>query len=250
MAAARPGAVVPIFYDREPRKWDDAKLLRAFREMRRDHPRAPNDTVERWRAALSSVSDTSGWVHKSDKASEAQPVDDVIAKLLCQTVPEALAVQVSKIVAACAGLPLTVKVMASHLRTFGNQPDMWEEALVKLGQADKLGAGKEDQLFVRLRISYDHLSKQQKRMFLDVACFFLGWRADTAKLAWLRRSGFAGPNTDLEILASCALLRFMATIRLSDSASDRSTGSLVVLRFMEDYVPLGGLGKCGRGQRI
>ena len=60
---------------------------------------------------------------------------------------------------------------------------MWLEALKLLQSAKDLPQG-EEQLFASLRISFDALPDQEKRMFLDAASFFLGRRANTAMHAW------------------------------------------------------------------
>ena len=60
---------------------------------------------------------------------------------------------------------------------------MWREALKMLQDARDLPAGQE-RLFAKLRISYEALEYDQKRMFLDAAFFFLGRGADTAVHAW------------------------------------------------------------------
>ena len=117
---------------------------------------------------------------------------------------------VPRLVACCGRLPLTLKVgiahapnlqrtlhlkrkatacpqvMGSHLKSKRGQrheQEMWREALDMLQKASELPAG-EERLFVSLRISYDALNDDQKRMFLDAAFFFLGRRADTAKHVW------------------------------------------------------------------
>ena len=74
--------------------------------------------------------------------------------------------------------------MGAHLQCIGNDPELWSEALDKLQNAAHLAPG-EDQLFSRLRISYDARGPAEKGMFLDVAFFFLGRNADAAKRAWL-----------------------------------------------------------------
>ncbi|KAK9845999.1 hypothetical protein WJX81_008025 [Elliptochloris bilobata] len=114
---------------------------------------------------------------------------------------------IDDLVAACGGLPLTLKVLGSHLSAFGHKQDVWEDALKRLQDAEEL-QGRDEPLFSRLRISYDLLEKPEQRMFLDSACFFLGRRADTAKRAWLR-SDF-GSSTGLYTLEKCCLLHVSA----------------------------------------
>ena len=72
----------------------------------------------------------------------------------------------------------------SSLRGQEHEQEMWHEALVLLKSAEELSDGQE-LLFESLRISYDALADDQKRMFLDAAFFFLGRRVDTAVHAWI-----------------------------------------------------------------
>lgn len=92
--------------------------------------------------------------------------------------------------------------MGAHLRCYGADPERWSEALDKLQNATRLALGQE-QLFSRLRISYDARGPAEKGMFLDVAFFFLGRSADAAKRAWL---GYA--NACICTLVLCAQARF------------------------------------------
>lgn len=76
--------------------------------------------------------------------------------------------------------------MGAHLGSLRGQEheqQLWHEALQMLESAEDLPAG-EERLFASLRISYDALADDQRRMFLDAAFFFLGRRADTAMRAW------------------------------------------------------------------
>ena len=70
----------------------------------------------------------------------------------------------------------------SSIRGHEHERDMWRQALKMLKCAEDLP--EEERLFASLRISYNALKDFQKRMFLDVAFFFLGRRADTAVHAW------------------------------------------------------------------
>ena len=71
----------------------------------------------------------------------------------------------------------------SSLRGEEGEQELWQEAQRMLQSATDLPDG-EEQLFARLRISYNALGDDQRRMFLDAAFFFLGRRADTALRAW------------------------------------------------------------------
>ncbi|KAG0563674.1 hypothetical protein KC19_8G050100 [Ceratodon purpureus] len=80
---------------------------------------------------------------------------------------------------ACGGLPLALKVVGSSLIGKKSDEDLeyiWPEA------ADAL---KEDaDVMDVLRWSYNCLSKQEKMMFLDIACIFCGWWRDEAMEIW------------------------------------------------------------------
>ncbi|XP_008237406.1 PREDICTED: TMV resistance protein N-like [Prunus mume] len=64
------------------------------------------------------------------------------------------------------GHPLALKVLGSLLHK--RDQDAWRSALCKLKDAFK------GEIMDTLRISYDELEKQEKNIFLDIACFFKG----------------------------------------------------------------------------
>ncbi|XP_050218092.1 disease resistance-like protein DSC1 isoform X2 [Mercurialis annua] len=66
------------------------------------------------------------------------------------------------------GVPLALKVLGSHLRK--RSLDEWEASLDKLTQTPDSNIQKV------LKISYDELEKRQKDIFLDIACFFKGYK--------------------------------------------------------------------------
>ncbi|KAG0563460.1 hypothetical protein KC19_8G033400 [Ceratodon purpureus] len=106
-----------------------------------------------------------------------------------------LANDVSK---ACGGLPLALKVVGSSLIGKKSDEDLeciWPEA------ADAL---KEDaDVMDVLRWSYNCLSKQEKMMFLDIACIFCGWWRDEAMEVWksCKESSCCGLRTPHKSLA-------------------------------------------------
>ncbi|CAL9009299.1 unnamed protein product [Prunus brigantina] len=70
------------------------------------------------------------------------------------------------VVQHCGGVPLALKVLGSSL--FGKAADVWKNALQNL---DVITEGKIEKI---LRISFDSLQDHDKRLFLHIACFFIG----------------------------------------------------------------------------
>jgi hypothetical protein len=91
-----------------------------------------------------------------------------------------------KIIKACKGFPLSLKVLGSFLCNT-KELEMWEGALSKLkcGQSFTGGNDNED-LWSVLKISYDPLDKQHQNMFLDIACFLGGLKLSTICRMWNR----------------------------------------------------------------
>jgi hypothetical protein len=89
-----------------------------------------------------------------------------------------------KIVKACGGLPLSLKVLGSFLCN-NKELEIWEGALSTLEKGQSLTGGDDnEELWSVLKISYDHLDEQHKNMFLDIACFFGGLKISTIYQAW------------------------------------------------------------------
>ncbi|KAI3724889.1 hypothetical protein L1987_64657 [Smallanthus sonchifolius] len=71
-----------------------------------------------------------------------------------------------KVVKYAAGLPLTIKVLGSHL--CGRSEREWVDAIERLKTIPL------EKTFKRLEISYDGLENDQKEIFLDVVCLLKG----------------------------------------------------------------------------
>eukprot|EP00253_Pinus_taeda_P019533 PITA_19533 len=83
---------------------------------------------------------------------------------------------VDRFVRVCGGLPLSLKVVGALV--YGRQYDYWEDRLVRLqGNFPKEIEG-------CFRISYDSLEENDKSIFLDIACFFLGQEREKATWIW------------------------------------------------------------------
>jgi hypothetical protein len=97
-----------------------------------------------------------------------------------------------EIVKACGGLPLSIEVMGRFLKT-KHCLKIWKEALWRLSAAEPLGGGRENEvLWNKLKISYDDLEEEGKKMFLDIACFFYGYERNTTIRIGTYRSPILG----------------------------------------------------------
>ncbi|KAM7478292.1 hypothetical protein LguiA_026505 [Lonicera macranthoides] len=75
-----------------------------------------------------------------------------------------------KLVQKCGGLPLAITVLGSSL--YGRGVLEWQMALEEL---EKAYSDSQDDILERLRkVSYDLLGEEDKALFLDIACFFVG----------------------------------------------------------------------------
>ncbi len=84
-----------------------------------------------------------------------------------------------KIIKACEGLPLSLKILGSFLCNI-KELEIWEGALSKLKSGQSFTGGNDnEELWSKLRISYDHLDKEHQNMFLDIACFLGGLKIST-----------------------------------------------------------------------
>jgi nucleoside-triphosphatase THEP1 len=89
-----------------------------------------------------------------------------------------------KIIKACEGLPLSLKVLGSFLCNT-KELEIWKGALGKLINGQNVTGGNDnEELWNVLKISYDHLDKQHQNMFLDIACFLGGLKTSRICRVW------------------------------------------------------------------
>jgi hypothetical protein len=89
-----------------------------------------------------------------------------------------------KIIKACGGLPLSLKILGSFL-CHTKKLEIWESALSKLKSGQSLTGGNEnEELWSKLKISYEYLDKQDQSMFLDIACFLGGLKISKICRVW------------------------------------------------------------------
>ncbi|KAH7281870.1 hypothetical protein KP509_36G067300 [Ceratopteris richardii] len=118
------------------------------------------------------------------------------------------------VIAACKGLPLSLKVIGSYLYGHESESEIskWEESLRHLQE-------KED-IFGVLRISYDHLRGNEKEAFLDICCFLIGNHEDI--VCMFLEGCYRTGQTILDVLKSRSLVSTDAEgqIRVHDQLRD------------------------------
>ncbi|CAK9266464.1 unnamed protein product, partial [Sphagnum jensenii] len=84
-----------------------------------------------------------------------------------------------EIIKACGGLPLSLEVLGCYLCDI-HELKIWKDALQELKDGRNIpGSSNNEMLWKTLQISYDHLIQIEKDMFLDIACFFIGFKKST-----------------------------------------------------------------------
>ncbi|XP_048439075.1 TMV resistance protein N-like isoform X2 [Pyrus x bretschneideri] len=102
------------------------------------------------------------------------------------------------------GLPLALKVLGSFLH--GRSLSAWNSAL------DKLRENCNSEVFETLKISYNGLDGDERKIFLDIACFFSGWAKDRVT-ELLEASGFYA-HIGIDVLVEQSLLTISSTGQL------------------------------------
>jgi len=110
-----------------------------------------------------------------------------------------------KIIKACEGLPLSLKVLGSFLSDI-KELEIWEGALNKLKSGQSLTGGNDnEELWSKLKISYEYLDKQHQNMFLDIACFLGGLKISTICRVW--NGDYLNPKFELQNLQHRSLVQ-------------------------------------------
>eukprot|EP00253_Pinus_taeda_P026341 PITA_26341 len=86
---------------------------------------------------------------------------------------------VDQFLQVCDGLPLALKVLGALL--FGKPESHWDAKLSQLKVQTKVST---DDIKNRLKISYDALSEEERKIFLDIAFCFIGENKTSAIAVW------------------------------------------------------------------
>jgi len=158
-----------------------------------------------WQILKSHVSEDGKMVMKSLKEEEARKLFMFHAFDDANHVPTKDFKDICmKIIKACRGLPLSLKVLGSFLCNT-KELETWEGALSKLKTGKSLTGGNDnEELWSVLKISYEDLDKQNQYMFLDIACFFGGLKISTICRAW--NGDYEHPKFELQNLQHRSLI--------------------------------------------
>ncbi|XP_004289193.1 PREDICTED: TMV resistance protein N-like [Fragaria vesca subsp. vesca] len=106
-------------------------------------------------------------IYEVEKLSDVEGFQLICQQAFKKNYPPVEFVELSKsFIKYASGLPLAHKVLGSHL--YGREIDEWLEVLYRLDEElDK-------DIFSVLQISFDGLHETDKKIFLDIACFFNG----------------------------------------------------------------------------
>ncbi|KAH9288954.1 hypothetical protein KI387_033071, partial [Taxus chinensis] len=136
---------------------------------------------------------------------------------------------VKRFVIFSKGLPLSLKVFGGQL--YRKERDYWESQLNKISRL------LHRDIQETLQISYDALDDEEKKIFLDIACFFIGEQKSLAIAVW-DGSGWSGLHSWATLANKCLVeLDEKNRIRMHDHLRDlgreistrQSSGRLVWL---------------------
>jgi energy-coupling factor transporter ATP-binding protein EcfA2 len=113
-----------------------------------------------------------------------------------------------EIIKACAGLPLSLEVLGSYLCDIPIL-EVWKDTLHTLKTGRSITGGSNNEvLWTTLRISYDNLDKNHQNMFLDIACFFVGFNKSTFCRVYWNGDDSCSPMLGLQNLKVRSLIKW------------------------------------------
>ena len=104
-----------------------------------------------------------------------------------------------KAICYAQGLPLALNVLGTLLK--GRSPNVWESAL------DRLEENPQKKVLDTLQISFDGLEETEKKIFLNIACFFKG--EDKDRVTNILRTSRYKPSIDIDVLMEKSLITIL-----------------------------------------
>jgi hypothetical protein len=134
-----------------------------------------------------------------------------------------------EIIKTCEGLPLSLEVLGCYLCDISNL-EVWTDALHTLKNGQNLTGGFDNEvLWTTLRISYDHLDKKHQDMFLDIACFLVGFKKKTFCRVYWNGDDSPSPMLGLQNLKDRSLIKWVEDGRLYMHEQLRDMGRKIAM---------------------
>jgi hypothetical protein len=113
-----------------------------------------------------------------------------------------------EIIKACKGLPLSLEILGCYLHGICDL-EIWKDALRELKVAQNMLGGFDNEfLWKTLKISYDHLNEEHQNMFLDIACFFVGFKKKTFCRVYWNADDSSSPMLGLQNLTDRSFIKW------------------------------------------
>ncbi|XP_042486829.1 disease resistance protein L6-like isoform X2 [Macadamia integrifolia] len=181
--------VMPVFYDVDPS--EVRNQTGSFGNAFVDHEKNFNrDTVEGWKKALRKVGQLEGWDLKNTADGYEGKLIQLIVQLVTSKLRNSHLTLPHNMVGIAAGLPLALEV--TGLSLLGKSKREWETTVKRITEIPNF------KVLCRLKRSYDQLNNEERELFLDIACFFIGMDKNIACYIW-DGCGFF-PEVGIEIL--------------------------------------------------
>ncbi|CAN1811644.1 Disease resistance protein L6 [Linum perenne] len=196
-AKGKQHIILPVFYlidPRDVRHPDSGSYKEAFEQHSLEHD---PETILEWKDALQEVGKMKGW-HVTHSDGDARVLEileecklfeleemchDHSLQLFSKHAfggvdypPKDYASLSKEFVQVAAGLPLAIKVIGSLLLHMDKK--FWEAKLVELKAIPPTKVQE------RLKISYTELTYNEKQVFLDIACLFIGFHKEGVTYMW------------------------------------------------------------------
>eukprot|EP01018_Ginkgo_biloba_P036656 Gb_17905 [translate_table: standard] len=132
----------------------------------------------------------------------------------------------NRVVKACKGLPLSLEVMGAHLYDKKDNKAFWDEAVIRIESI------MEKDLYDTLKISFNGLHEEERQIFLDITCFFIGdkttaleiWKAigcTTICGTWEERLCQKNPVNTLVSAVDCGIVMMLVLANINGLSKSR-----------------------------
>jgi hypothetical protein len=141
-----------------------------------------------------------------------------------------------EIIKSCGGLPLSLEILGCYLYDI-HDLEIWKDALRELKGGRSITGGSDSEMFWKtLQISYDHLYEEHQSMFLDLACFFFGFKKSTICRVYWNGNDSSSPTLMLQNLKDRSLIKWAEDGSLYMHEQLRDMGRNIATKKMNRFI--------------